>query len=100
MGRPKDPNKLVQLPCRVPAAIEEHIGALALTNNLTVSETIRVLLEERLKEHPVNDIQRAAYKRRRLEEMGIEPSRRRGLRSVRALAPGREDRSEPRRRAA
>jgi hypothetical protein len=87
-GRPKDPNKLIPLPCRVTPAMEEHLAILAYEHRLPMSEVIRVLLEERLKEHPVTDIQRAALRRRRVEEMGIEPSRRSRLRSVRAHSAG------------
>lgn len=66
----------------------EQLGALALREARSISEVIRMLLEDRLQEHPVTDDERAAFRRRRMEEMGIEPtSRVRGrLRSVRAIA--------------
>lgn len=85
---------------RVSEQAYEQLGALALREARSISEVIRMLLEDRLQEHPVTDTERAAFRRRRLEEMGIEPTRRRGLRSVRALAPVLAARSEPRRRAA
>lgn len=84
MAKPKNPRASTTISARVSDHDYEALVILADQHRTTVSDVVRTLLENELERHPVDDVTRAGFRKRRMEEMGIEPTRRRGLRSVRA----------------